>query len=443
MTDEQRCDSLRCYGSGWSRTPAIDTLSAEGVRFSNAYTQAPVCIPARTAIFSARYPGETGVLQNSENPRRVEEIRSALRFFSEAGYRTASFGKQHYDLDTPAFEHEEQIVISDLVDYTRYASTYDEDDYDVVKYPGPTSWILSGRFPGEATEMAESVAVDRASDWLRSGDSEQPFFLRISFNGPHTPVAVPAPWCDSVDGKSVSFPDETELPPGNPPKWLSSLINEYSGSERLSREDVLSMRSRYYGYVLFLDEQVARLTTLLDQEGVRDNTIIVYTSDHGTHLGDYGLVQKQTFFEPTARVPYIISVPNAEKAHRGAVVDTPVETRSLIPTLLGLCRIKHDGEDIAEISLERTVSGGIEPDPHPVFSEFTLNPPVIRTQERIAMVRAGAMKLVVNVDNSNDGMLLFDLEKDPLEQNDVSENASYSEERRKLQRLLEAHVASW
>ena len=437
MTDEQRCDSLGCYGSSWAKTPTIDSLAKRGTMFSTAITAAPVCIPARTSILSAKTPARTGVWQNSENPRRQPGTTGLISAFAGRGYRCASFGKQHYQLDERAFEHEEQLVLSDLVDYTRFAPGFDEEAAGVIKFDGPTAWILGGTFPGDAALAPESVVVDRAISWLDSLDGTSPYFLRVSYNGPHTPVVPPAPFDTMIPPESIVYPPECEPRLEPAPKWLDSLVDEYSGSDRLDPRNIPRMRSYYYGYSAFLDAVTARLMERIDI----DNTVIFYTSDHGTHIGDHGLVQKQTFFEPVVNVPCFVSWPGHIPAELR--IDTPVETRHLLPAIARLTCVDGGDEnsgfpDGSGNGILDALSTGQEPPRRPVLSEFTLNPRHIRTQHRLVMARLESMKLVLDSDGEPENPWLFDLELDPFETVNVYGKSKYSNQ----QRALEEFVAS-
>ena len=428
MTDEQRSDSLGCYGSPWARTPNLDALASRGALFTNAVAQAPLCIPARIAHLTASYPHQVDVWRNEDDPAKRRPLDHLVHRFRECGYATASFGKQHYCSPNRAFEREEDIVLSGHVGYTRYADRYAEENYGAVRYPGPTPWLMAGRFPADAQETPEAAVVREAAEWLDRLPADRPFFLRASFNGPHTPVVPPAPFDRVVDEEAVDLPAAAGDP--CPPPWLRSLIETYSGSSSLTEKQIHAVRRCYYGYTAFIDGRVGLLLDKLREKGLPRGTIIVFLSDHGTHLGDYGLVQKQTFYEPVVRVPLIFSwvggtdgragrasVPDLTEGPqiaRGTRISTPVEARSLLPTLMDLAGVEGPRPPDA-VSLADALRSGAEPPDRPAFSEFTLNPPHIRTGERLVMVRKGRWKLCLNVDSRRGSERLYDLERDPDE----------------------------
>lgn len=470
MTDEQRPDSISAYDRRWARTPHIDRLAEEGVLFDSAYCPSPMCIPSRTSVLTGLYPHETGVWQNAENPQARTDLRDLVNSFAAAGYRTASFGKQHYELPERPFDTEEMIVLTDRVGYTDYASEYDAGAYGAVRFGGPTPWILGGAFPGTAEETSEAEVVRRGLKWLGEGDRSRPFFLRLSFNGPHTPVVPPKPWDEAIEPESL--PEETRLEEGAP-LWLQSLATEYAGLDRLPAGSLQTVRRSYYGYAAYLDHLVGTVVEALVAAGVIDETVVVYTSDHGTHLGDHGLVQKQTFYEQVATVPLIIRPPAglARPSAKGTRLAAPIETRLVLPTLLTMCGLdradaagsdrdhsprtsarnlaaqnrdsepdnRRDGERAAEIA-EAVLSGG-EPTLKPVFSEYSLNPAVIRTHDRLAMARDGRWKLAVNLDAVDEGAL-YDLHQDPAEVDNLFHAAEHHRTRSRLEGLIATHVGS-
>lgn len=420
MTDEQRCDSLGCYGSRWAHSPVIDGLATQGVRFENAYTPAPLCVPARTSMVTGRYPSTHGVWSNAElgHPIDVDLIRR----FAEAGYETASFGKSHYSCHEkrPLFTTEIDQWYSDAVQPEAYGEEYDEAEYGVVKYDSPyTNWILAGRFPEDEQETSESRTVDNALKWLgrpKLKGTDGPFFLRVSFNAPHTPVAPPQSCIDKIDPGRIDLHEGSEWDRCLWPSWYRECLYRYANSDRLSPEELHWARHHYYAEVALVDSQVGRLLGALEAAGLRDSTIIAFCSDHGTHLGDFGLVQKQTFFEPVVKVPFILSIPG--HSGRAQSVGTPVSIGQLLPTLLSLSGIPGSC-DFKALS-DTLLDGGEEPD-NAVVSEYTLDSIAkwgLHCPDRLRMVRQGRWKLCYSVDGDGEG-LLFDLENDPLERNNL------------------------
>lgn len=248
MTDEQRCDALGCYGSSWAHSPRVDAIAARGRRFENACTPSPLCVPARTIMLSGQRPGRHGVWSNAELGRPIES--SLIDRFRQAGYATASFGKSHYSCheQRTLFETETQHLYSAAVDPENYAASYAEADYGVVKYPSPyTRWILAGRFPEAEENTVEWQTTSDALRWLRrrtDARAAAPFLLRVSYNGPHTPVAPPERFLRLIDPDSIEIADGSSWDPGAWPAWYSHYLFEYARADRLTAGQIRSIRRR-------------------------------------------------------------------------------------------------------------------------------------------------------------------------------------------------------
>lgn len=249
MTDEQRIDSLGCYGSKWAVSPHLDRLAEEGVVFERAFTPAPVCQPARVSLLTGKYPSETGVWYN-RNIRDETELDHLVPLFAEAGYRTASFGKHHYLSSNRAFQTEFEKTWNDDVGPFQYADRYDPERYNWVKYQHENAihpWILGGTFPELMDRKAESICVREAVRWLQDHPADKPFFLRLSFNAPHTPVVPPYPFDRLLRRGDVEYPAETEGPGEGQPRWLAESLKTFADASFLTREQILEARRYYYG----------------------------------------------------------------------------------------------------------------------------------------------------------------------------------------------------
>ena len=313
MTDEQRTDSLGCYGSAWAVTPHLDRLAEEGVVFENAFTPSPVCQPARVSLLTARYPCETGVWYNRNIPNE-KELDHLVPRFAAAGYRTASFGKHHYMSTNRAFQTEFEKTWNDYVSAFAYRDWYDPEKYNWVKYRHEKAihpWVLGGTFPEPMDRKAEAICVREAMRWLEDHPRDRPFFLRLSFNAPHTPVVPPYPFDRLIRTEDIAYPAETEAPGEGEPRWLTESLKPFADASHLTREQIREARRYYYGEASFADYQFGLLLDWMRKRGMLDNTIVVFLSDHGTHIGDRGMLQKQTFYNEVVRVPYIVWYPPA------------------------------------------------------------------------------------------------------------------------------------
>ena len=443
MSDELRTDGLGAYGAPWARTPNLDRLAAEGVLFRRALTPGPVCVPARASILTGRYPSQIGIWWNirSHEPdlSDLPVLDHLTEVFHQAGYQSASFGKRHYNSVNNAFQTESHFALSELVGYFRYREPLEGSDFDWIQYPpSPYPWILGGRFPGPAQEKAEARAVREAISWLGHHDPSVPFLLRLSFNAPHTSVVPPEPFDTIIDADAIQLPKEAESAPAGEPDWIAAELRSRCDSGRLSPEQILKARRYYYGEVAFLDSQIGELLDWMRANGKLDNTIVVVVSDHGVHLGDYALVAKQTFYEPVVNVSFLFWYPKA--VVEGKIFETPVETRSLLPTLIELAGLAISEPGNYAPSLAPSLGSGSEPMARPVFSEQTLASFNVRPEDRLVMVRDGEWKLSVAMTPGPSEGALYNLENDPHERRNLFDDPASAEVRDRLTRTILEHL---
>jgi arylsulfatase A-like enzyme len=270
---------------------------------------------------------------------------------------------------------------------------------------------------------------------------DRPFLLRVSFNAPHTPVVPPAPFDTCIDPDAITLPAVADPLPEGAPQWVHDYARCASAS-RLSEPEVRRMRQVYYGEVAYLDGLIGDLLSWMGERDLLDNLLIVFCSDHGNHLADYGLVQKDTFYEPSVCVPYLFWGPGIVRAREP--VQTPVELRSLLPTLLDLAGIELP-EALQASSLARALRTGEEPAATPVYSaldfstEFKSSADAV--SDRLLMVRDGSWKLTATLDREPCELLLVDLASDPYERVNRAYDPAASGVRARLLGLLDEHAA--
>ncbi len=441
MTDEQRPDSLGCYRGGWAHSPHLDSLAAEGTLLENAYVPSPVCVACRSSLITGNTASTNGVLHNQA---RLRPGATPLTWrFEDAGYQTATFGKKHYFLpgNRPAFQTEGGMITDKFVEPENYGKGFDTSDYDVLQYaPSPTQkekrrWILAGKFPVNEDQSAEARNVALAIDWLSRRDAAKPFFLRVSFNAPHTPAVTPAKYLPLVDPRTIDIPFPSEAELAAQPKRESVLLRGFQGTQRMTRGEIQKARHYYYARVTFADAMMGRLIDWMKDRQLLENTIVVFVSDHGSHLGDHGLLQKQTFYEQVATVPYFYWWSGL--ARRGARLKTPVNILSLLPTLLEMAGLPHEGSE--DRSLAAEVDKGVEPRPRPVFSEIAFGYQGYRDSDRQVMVRDGRYKLSLFPDSGDPDGALYDLIGDPGE----TRNLYGDPKHRKLVEGLRKEILAW
>lgn len=334
QTDEQRTDSLGCYGSEWARTPHIDSLAQRGVLMANAYCQAPICSPSRSSQLACRYPQEINALSNLGAGLQGILPEGTIMFpelFEQAGYMTASIGKSHTPKHATWGANDNFCLMGAYSGYRSLSQEYNEADYGVIQRPG-IPLIIGGCYPSPHSNPSKML-TDKAISFLKHRPDNQPFFLRVSHNWPHTPVLPPVPYNRLYDDTDVPvrYFDKTAY------SSRSTRDREIADRERmweLTRSDYRQIWHDYMSLVAYVDHEVGRLIDYVRQAGLEKDTIILYSSDHGRALGEWGAGEKCIFDDPVWRVPFIWSWPAA--LEKGLVKEDLCELIDTGTTLLSL-----------------------------------------------------------------------------------------------------------
>ena len=345
QTDEQRTDSLGCFGNSRMRTPNLDALAKRGTVYLNHHVQSPVCVPSRVCELTSRYPDQTGILNNSVHYSWGTWPRGMVAFpelFAEAGYVTASFGKYHTPHHHTWLENWHFVFFANEATHFSLAPAFNEAEHEVIHLGHrQDSVIVSGQYPNiHLGRTPQTHLVDNVLDWLRLfAHVRRPFLLRVSFLAPHTPVLAPEPFYSTYDPNHMNWDVPTEDVLASRPRYEMSP----STLERLkahSDDDFRRMRCSDYGLVSHIDQQVGRLLGEMAQLGLMENTVVVYTSDHGDLMGEYGQFQKGMFYDITTRVPFLMAGPGIPEGKR---IDDLTEAIDLGPTLLRLAGLPVPG----------------------------------------------------------------------------------------------------
>ena len=343
-TDQQRYDTLGCLGAEWMKTPHLDALAQRGVVFRRAYAQNPVCIPSRACIQTGRYTHQHGVQYMEtiidDTPGLPAWEITFMERLQAAGYRTAAYGKIHM-MPEKGF-HELQVNGGKGGRWTKSAGLpiglgplgRDYAAWLEERHPGGYEKIYEQRRRPEYKAHKSAIVnvlplEDYVDYWTPQNtidfvtrDHDRPFFVWCGFCGPHGPVDPPKPY-DEV------YPmDEVEFPPNY------HLNRDGSPRETTAEEDEVARRfiAYYWGLVTLIDDQVGAIVKALEQKGILDNTLVIFTSDHGEMMFDFGRLGKGNFTEPVTRMPLILLPPGGKPAVSD--VDGLVETYDIAPTVL-------------------------------------------------------------------------------------------------------------
>ena len=344
-TDEQRWDTIRAGGNEHIHTPNLDALAESGALFQNMYCNSPVCMPSRQSMLSGQYPSTIGTTWNGiEMPEDVLTIHKVLKPY---GYHTASNGKLHF-LNHANRDHREphpdygfdQLIVSDDFGcyddpYLKWVEMKDPTQVEVCKCTSCPAWTGDmWEFPGRVHHMAKPYVFPGPEELSHSTfvaeetieyidrHRDEPFYAIAGFFGPHSPVNPPQRFVDMYDPAALPLPH----------------MNEGEDRFDLGPDGWRRAKAYYYALISHIDDQIGRILRHLDESGLRDDTLILFTADHGDHMGDHGAVEKGNPRDSCNRVPLIASLPRRIPA--GRVYDELVEGVDLAPTILDYCGVQ-------------------------------------------------------------------------------------------------------
>lgn len=479
MADQHRADYLACAGHPTLKTPNLDKLAAQGVRFSQAYVQAPVCGGSRMSFYSGRYAFSHGAYYNNY-PLRIDE-KTMGDYLRPEGYRVALVGKTHMrpDMETCArlgldpdsadgvlmrqcgFEpverddglHPDQMLDPNLA-YNRYLK---EQGYD-GKNPwheyanaaeGENGELLSGWFlrnarrPARVKEEHSETAymTDRAMDFIRE-TPDRPWCLHLSYIKPHWPYMAPAPYHDMYGPEDMLDANRAEDERADCNPVLAAFM-QHEESVNFSKDEVRrTVIPTYMGLISQIDHHLGRLRAFLEETGQAENTIIVYTSDHGDYLGDHWLGEKDLFHDEIMRVPMIVYDPRSQaNATRGQTISEFIEAIDLAPSFLDWSGGEAQSHRLEGRSIAPLLQGA-RPDDwrKAVYADscFALRD----ARKDLGLEPDGARAFMVRTTEwkymrfEQHPPVLYDLRNDPKELNDLGRSNAHAEVRAEMDRLL-------
>jgi len=329
---------LGCYGHYLVKSPNIDRLAAQGVRFERAYCQFPLCSPSRTSMLTGRHPDVTRILTNGNHFRNIINNTVTLpELFRNNGYQVRRIGKL-YHYGVPGDIGRNGIDDPQSWDGVENPRGRDKDDEPLIfslipgQFGGTLSWLAADGTDEEQTDgIGATMAIERLRGYAKT--PEKPFFLAVGFYRPHTPYVAPKKYYDMYPLEKIKLPEVRVDPTKEEPRpaYGSLAREEINLKPELAKQAIQG----YHAATTFMDAQVGRVIAELERLGLREKTIIVMTSDHGYHLGEHGLWRKQSLFDRVPHVPMIIVVPDAEGNGRSS--PRTVELLDLYPTLADLC----------------------------------------------------------------------------------------------------------
>ena len=469
MTDQQRFDAMSCAGNTVLETPNMDRIAREGVFFKNAYSANPVCVPSRAVFLTGLSPVNVNVLGNGDyTSTEVPDVPTFDSILKEGGYAAEYYGKWHTPHQFAECYDNDVKVVGNITGAPSQIKAYQEwlkskgvqrkepgegelfSGRNMRPYkPIPLDWSYDARNLGagekkklKAKQVSQYGQVDlpprisytaytadetlEALDRLKGG----PFTLTCSFDPPHPPTVVQEPYFSM-------YPPEKIPVPGN----IDDSMDESPYKEKSKKKDQLhyrdgkqiqNMRSIYYGMVREIDDWIGEILKKLADLGLADNTLVIFTSDHGEMLGDHGMHSKMIFYEGSVHVPLLMRFPGRIKP--GRVVEEPVSTMDVAPTILDYLGVRPPKTD--GISLRPFIEG--KPVEHDVVSYSQ------GRNEPNYMIRIGDLKLMMAQNDKGGGMdALYDLKADPLEMRNLIVSPISPEKNREQAKMMKAHLVKW
>ncbi|MGK4343263.1 choline-sulfatase [Ectopseudomonas oleovorans] len=395
--------------------PNLMKLAEQAVVFDSAYCNSPLCAPSRFTLVSGRLPSKIGAYDNAADfPADVPTYAHYLR---RLGYRTALSGKMHFCGPDQLHGYEERLT-SDIypADYG-WAVNWDEPDVRASWYHNMSSVLQAGPCVRSNQLDFDEEVVFKARQYLYDHvrmSPDQPFCLTVSMTHPHDPYTIGREYWDRYEGVDIPLPrqhiEQSEQDPHS--QRILKIIDLWD--KPLPEDKIRDARRAYFGACSYIDDNIGKLLKTLQECGLADDTLIVFSGDHGDMLGERGLWYKMHWFEMSARVPLLVHAPQRFTAHR---VSQSVSTLDLLPTLVELAGGQvEQGLELEGHSLLPHLQGkgGHDEVLGEYMAEGTLSP--------LMMIRRGPWKFVYS---EQDPLLLFDLDSDPLERQNLAESSEH------------------
>jgi iduronate 2-sulfatase len=436
ISDDLTSTALSCYGNKVCSTPNIDRLAARGTRYTRAYCQGTYCGPSRASFMSGYYPHATGVLGYISPRKAIGDRATWAQHFKNNGYYTARVSKI-FHMGVPGGIEEGSDGADDPISWTeRFNSQGPEwkapgDGETLEGNPDGKKPVVGGNTfvvveaDGDDMVHSDGKTAKKACELLDKHKGE-PFWLGVGFVRPHVPFVSPRPYYEPFLPYS-----KMTLPPKVPGDWddIPKAGINYKTSVNMKMDERRQRKAvgGYYASVAYMDAQVGKVLDALEAAGLDDSTIVIFTSDHGYHLGEHDFWAKVSLHDESAQVPLIISVPGKQPA----VCDSFVELIDLYPTISGLCGLEVPAR-LQGLDIAPTLDN---PDADIRDTAFSVN-------GKGFLLRDNDFAFIQYGEDAKGGIELFDMQKDPKQYTNLTSDERHSSVVERFKSKLTAKLAT-
>lgn len=432
LTDQQRWDSCGPAAPAFMRTPHYNHLCREGIEFSSAYADCPICVPARVSVMTGKFSYTHGMIHNGRTSAVMGRDGTLPALLHDLGYHTCAIGKMHFHPQRTRHGFDEMILPDDYyrqmrrsgnpLQPMRHGLGQNELYPSLSTVPEPltlTSWI---------TEQCVDYILERR-------DESVPFFLMCSYSKPHPPLDPPEPYYSMYRDCDIPEPVHGDWSEDDACPEVFKRIRQQLSTDLLPPEVLREARAAYYGLITHIDYNLGRIFSALKDKGLFRDTLIIYTSDHGEFLGDHYTGGKFFSHEPSSHVPFVLRLPHSwDNRMHGTRIPVPVTHADILPTLVHAAggKVPADCDGIDLISLAR---GDFENPRQYLEGIFAVN-----TNVDWLSLTDGRWKYIWYPEGPSEQF--FDLESDPQELHNLADADKYKEKCREMHAiLLERHSA--
>ncbi len=429
LVDQMRADTIHALGNPFVHTPVLDGLVKRGIAFSRAYTPSPVCVPARYSLHTGKMPHETGIFENSTLPS-VNKNCSFMKQLSDEGYQAFGAGKMHFCFpegwnslwgftERKICDEDERLEKNDYYQDLKkngYGYVYDYKGPRGEMYYIPQTSLLPAHLHHTYWTAQQSI------DFLERREKDKPFFIMTSFERPHPPFAPPIPWNKLYRSPDMPLPKRPDNGADVLTLW-NHFQNRYKYRDQGEDNHLIrQMKAYYYAEISFIDYNLGRIVKQLEKEKCLDDTMIIFTSDHGEFLGDYHCYGKRSFLDAAAKIPFIMVIPGEKQ---GIICDEPISLVDIYPTIMEYAKIKEK-DPLAGEALQNILSGDSQREY--VVGEYE------QGEYANYMIVDKRFKYIYSIPDEKE--YLFDYVKDPEECMNRAYNPMYIKKTRQMKRKL-------